>query len=76
MEGVQHLHVNGWLHQSLGPGSIVLSTVQERDVAILRCRLRDLAFAVDARDSALVGGLTIDKIWEGAKLDGSQSTSG
>jgi len=63
MEGLQHMHVQGWLHQSLGPTSVVLSTVQERDVSSLQCCLRDLAFAVDARDSALLGGATVGKIW-------------
>ena len=62
LEGVAHLHGQQRLHQSLGPGSVVLSTVQERDAAVMTARLRDLAFSVDVSDAALTGGATISEM--------------
>lgn len=66
LEGLQYMHTNNRLHQSLGPGSVVLSTAQERDAGVLRVRLRDLAFSVDVSNEALMGGATIAELWEGA----------
>uniref|UniRef100_A0A061QPN8 Atp binding n=1 Tax=Tetraselmis sp. GSL018 TaxID=582737 RepID=A0A061QPN8_9CHLO len=40
------------------------SATDERDAYGLRCRLRDLAFAVDVSDEALMGGATLSEIWE------------
>ena len=41
--------------QSLGPASIILNIIEERDVRYLVPRLRDLAFAVDISDRAIFG---------------------
>lgn len=68
-EGLAHLHREQRLHQSLGPGSLVLSTVQERDAATLRARLRDLAFSVDVSDQALMGGTTISEMMAESRGD-------
>jgi len=53
MRGLLFLHSNDRAHQSLGPNSVVLSTVEERDVRTLQVRLQDLAFAVDVSPQAL-----------------------
>ena len=63
-EGLKHLHAHGRLHQSLGPSSLVLNTIQERDAAALVARLRDLAFSVDVTNEALVGGATLAELFE------------
>eukprot|EP00850_Spirogloea_muscicola_P006396 SM000030S11405 [mRNA] locus=s30:494751:498073:+ [translate_table: standard] len=57
MSGLAQLHALGRLHQSLGPASVVLNLLEERDVLFLQPRLRDLAFAVDVSDAAVFGGL-------------------
>lgn len=53
--GLSYLHSRDRLHQSLGPASIILNTIEERDVRYLVPRLRDLAFAVDISDRAIFG---------------------
>lgn len=63
-EALKHLHANGRLHQSLGPSSLVLSTIRERNAAPLAVRLRDLAFSVDVTNEALVGGATLAELYE------------
>ncbi|CAL5364736.1 unnamed protein product [Camellia sinensis] len=49
--GLAYMHDHDRLHQSLGPASVVLNTVDEKDAAYLVPRLRDLAFSVDIRGS-------------------------
>ncbi|MQL91757.1 hypothetical protein Taro_024365 [Colocasia esculenta] len=56
MNGLAYMHDNDRLHQSLGPASVVLNTIIERDVAYLVPHLRDLAFSVDIRYSSLDTG--------------------
>jgi hypothetical protein len=63
-EGLRHLHKYGRLHQSLGPSSVILSTVDERNSSTLAARLRDLAFSVDITDEALYGGATLAEIYD------------
>ncbi|KAH7522225.1 hypothetical protein FEM48_Zijuj07G0115800 [Ziziphus jujuba var. spinosa] len=46
-KGLAYMHDHERLHQSLGPASIVLNTIVERDAVYLVPRLRDLAFSVD-----------------------------
>ena len=53
--GLSYLHSRDKLHQSLGPASIILNIIEERDVRYLVPRLRDLAFAVDISDRAIFG---------------------
>ncbi|XP_028125846.1 uncharacterized protein LOC114322685 isoform X2 [Camellia sinensis] len=50
--GLAYMHDHDRLHQSLGPASVVLNTVDEKDAAYLVPRLRDLAFSVDIRYEA------------------------
>ncbi|XP_010091271.2 uncharacterized protein LOC21393593 isoform X4 [Morus notabilis] len=52
MKGLAYMHKHDRLHQSLGPSSIVLNTIAEREAAYLVPRLRDLAFSVDIRYEA------------------------
>ncbi|XP_007029604.2 PREDICTED: uncharacterized protein LOC18599529 isoform X1 [Theobroma cacao] len=56
MSGLAYMHNYDRLHQSLGPASVVLNTIVERDAAYLVPRLRDLAFSVDIRFSYLEEG--------------------
>eukprot|EP01018_Ginkgo_biloba_P005519 Gb_15365 [translate_table: standard] len=58
--GLAYMHARGRLHQSLGPASVVLNTMEERDVLYLVPRLRDLAFAVDVSDQAIFGSKDLD----------------
>lgn len=51
MRGLAYMHDHDRLHQSLGPASVVLNTMVEKDSAYLVPRLRDLAFSVDTRYS-------------------------
>ncbi|GLJ11931.1 hypothetical protein SUGI_0180460 [Cryptomeria japonica] len=53
--GLSYMHTHNRLHQSLGPASVVLNIIEERDVGYLVPRLRDLAFAVDISDRAIFG---------------------
>ncbi|XP_031247311.1 uncharacterized protein LOC116105027 [Pistacia vera] len=56
MNGLAYMHDHGRLHQSLGPASVVLNTIAEREAAYLVPRLRDLAFSVDIRIENLEEG--------------------
>lgn len=47
MSGLAFMHSHDRLHQSLGPASIILNTITEREAVYLVPRLRDLAFSVD-----------------------------
>mmetsp|Transcript_3010 Transcript_3010/g.8791 ORF Transcript_3010/g.8791 Transcript_3010/m.8791 type:complete len:446 (+) Transcript_3010:172-1509(+) len=64
MQGLQYLHQNMRLHQSLGPASLLLSTSDEKRWQQLRVRIADLGLSVDASDSALYGGATLAEIWD------------
>lgn len=55
--GLAYMHYHDRLHQSLGPSSVVLNTIAEREAPYLVPRLRDLAFSVDMRISNLEDGL-------------------
>ncbi|GAY56638.1 hypothetical protein CUMW_173430 [Citrus unshiu] len=47
MSGLAYMHDHDRLHQSLGPSSVILNTIVEKDAAYLVPRLRDLSFSVD-----------------------------
>ncbi|XP_051138049.1 uncharacterized protein LOC127256213 isoform X6 [Andrographis paniculata] len=49
IRGLAYMHDHDILHQSLGPASVVLNTMVEKNAAYLVPRLRDLAFSVDIR---------------------------
>ncbi|RWR81036.1 Protein kinase domain-containing protein [Cinnamomum micranthum f. kanehirae] len=53
INGLAYMHNRERLHQSLGPASVVLNTMAEREAPYLVTRLRDLAFSVDIRYSSL-----------------------
>eukprot|EP00899_Mesostigma_viride_P029366 jgi/Mesvir1/9614/Mv17240-RA.2 len=55
---LRFMHDRGFLHQSLGPASVVLSTTDEIDAGTMRARLRDLSFAVDIRDETMLASGT------------------
>eukprot|EP00192_Tetraselmis_astigmatica_P011306 CAMPEP_0117664572 /NCGR_PEP_ID=MMETSP0804-20121206/9300_1 /TAXON_ID=1074897 /ORGANISM="Tetraselmis astigmatica, Strain CCMP880" /LENGTH=367 /DNA_ID=CAMNT_0005471831 /DNA_START=247 /DNA_END=1350 /DNA_ORIENTATION=- len=77
LQGLAFMHSRNRLHQSLGPGSLLLSTTQERDAYSLQAKLCDLAFAIDVSDQALFGGATVAEVWErgsiGSGADPKQS---
>lgn len=54
--GLAFMHDHDMLHQSLGPASVVLNTMSEREARYLVARLRDLAFSVDISFSSLEKG--------------------
>ncbi|KAJ7563759.1 hypothetical protein O6H91_03G125100 [Diphasiastrum complanatum] len=53
--GLSYMHSRGRLHQSLGPASVIMNTMEERDALFLVPHLRDLAFSADVSDQALFG---------------------
>jgi hypothetical protein len=71
-EGLCHLHKHDRLHQSLGPTSVVLNTIDERDVTTLTACVRDLAFSVDVTNEALLGGATLSDIYEARTTEPSE----
>ncbi|KAJ4799917.1 Protein kinase superfamily protein [Rhynchospora pubera] len=71
MNGLAYMHENDRLHQSLGPSSVVMNTVIERDEAVLVPRLRDLAFSVDIRYSAIGDGPLSQDLWHRATSAGA-----
>ncbi|XP_022746240.1 uncharacterized protein LOC111296291 isoform X2 [Durio zibethinus] len=73
MSGLAYMHNNERLHQSLGPASVVLNTIVERDAAYLVPRLRDLAFSVDIRFSYLEEGPStfLEDLWRRASSAGA-----
>ncbi|KAE8077488.1 hypothetical protein FH972_016048 [Carpinus fangiana] len=73
MRGLSFLHEHDRLHQSLGPSSIVLNTIIERDAAYLVPRLRDLAFSVDISYSCLEEGPSTlsEGLWRRASAAGA-----
>ena len=58
------MHANSRLHQSIGPGSVIINKTDERELRVMQARLRDLAFAVDVSNEAMVGGATLAEIWD------------
>lgn len=74
MKGLAYMHERDRLHQSLGPSSIVLNTIAEREAVYLLPRLRDLAFSVDIRysflDENLVSSLS-EGLWRRASSSGA-----
>lgn len=73
--GLGFMHAGGRLHQSLGPASVLLSTAEERDAAVLCARLTDFAFSADISDEALVGGATIGDLWDRGGVGGGGGPS-
>ncbi|KAL3342458.1 hypothetical protein AABB24_026468 [Solanum stoloniferum] len=75
MRGLSYMHDNDRLHQSLGPASVVLNTVVEKDAPYLIPRLRDLAFSVDIRYSQLEDRPNIlsEGLWRRASVVGASS---
>ncbi|XP_056160152.1 uncharacterized protein LOC115683169 isoform X2 [Syzygium oleosum] len=73
MLGLAFMHEHERLHQSLGPSSVVLNTITERDAAYLVPRLRDLAFSVDIRYSYLEEGrgMLSEQLWRRAAAAGA-----
>ncbi|XP_078437563.1 protein kinase superfamily protein [Wolffia australiana] len=73
MSGLDFLHSNERLHQSIGPASVVLNTVMEKDVNYLVPRLRDLAFSVDIRYSSFdtSPGMLSEGLWRRASAAGT-----
>ncbi|WJX60101.1 hypothetical protein P8452_45339 [Trifolium repens] len=53
LRGLAYMHDHDRLHQSLGPFSISLNTISEREAPYLIPRLKDLAFSVSIRYSEL-----------------------
>ena len=64
MQGLAFMHANSRLHQSIGPGSVIINKTDERELRVMQARLRDLAFAVDVSNEAMVGGATLAEIWD------------
>uniref|UniRef100_A0A7N0TSY9 Protein kinase domain-containing protein n=1 Tax=Kalanchoe fedtschenkoi TaxID=63787 RepID=A0A7N0TSY9_KALFE len=75
INGLAFMHDHDRLHQSLGPASIVLNTIAEREAAYLIPRLRDLAFSVDIRYSSLIESPDIlsEALWRRANNAGVYS---
>ncbi|KAM2783181.1 hypothetical protein COP1_012693 [Malus domestica] len=73
MRGLAYMHDRERLHQSLGPASVILNTIVERDAVYLVPRLRDLAFSVDIGYTKLEGdpGLLSDGLWRRASTAGA-----
>ncbi|KAL8150788.1 hypothetical protein V2J09_020596 [Rumex salicifolius] len=74
MNGLAYMHDHDTLHQSLGPASVVLNTITERESVYLIPRLRDLAFSVDIRYSAIEEGTgtgTLSGLWRRATAAGA-----
>ncbi|XAR52078.1 Non-specific serine/threonine protein kinase [Bertholletia excelsa] len=71
--GLAYMHDNNRLHQSLGPASVVLNTVVEREADYLAPQLRDLAFSVDIRYSQLDedSGSFSEGLWRRASAAGA-----
>lgn len=64
LSGVSALHHRRRLHQSLGPASLLLTSVDERAPRRVKVTVADLALSVDASNEALYGGATLSDIWE------------
>eukprot|EP00210_Caulerpa_lentillifera_P005265 g5031.t2 len=62
--GLQFMHKNLKLHQSLGPESILISNLDEGDCSTLKVQIGDLALGVDMSDIAFDKKQTIGEIWD------------
>ncbi|XP_059624936.1 uncharacterized protein LOC132268174 isoform X2 [Cornus florida] len=73
IRGLSYMHDHDRLHQSLGPASVVLNTMFEKEAAYLVPRLRDLAFSVDIRYSYLEegSGTLSEGLWRRASAAGA-----
>lgn len=73
INGLAYMHNQDILHQSLGPASVVLNTVTEKDADYLVPRLRDLAFSVDIRYSSIGAdsGALAEGLWRRASAAGA-----
>lgn len=73
INGLAYMHNQDILHQSLGPASVVLNTVTEKDAHYLVPRLRDLAFSVDIRYSSIGAdsGALAEGLWRRASAAGA-----
>ncbi|KAM3243016.1 hypothetical protein ACQJBY_055164 [Aegilops geniculata] len=73
MCGLVHMHNHDRLHQSLGPSSVVLNTVAEKNGYYLLPQLRDLAFSVDIGYSSVGVGALSDGLWRRASAAGAST---
>ncbi|KAG4177394.1 hypothetical protein ERO13_A11G303500v2 [Gossypium hirsutum] len=73
MNGLAYMHNHERLHQSLGPASVILNTIVERDAVYLVPKLRDLAFSVDISFSSLEEGPSTfsEDLWRRASSAGA-----
>ncbi|PIA58641.1 hypothetical protein AQUCO_00500529v1 [Aquilegia coerulea] len=73
LSGLAYMHSHDRLHQSLGPASVSLNTIAEREAAYLIPRLRDLAFSADIRYSFLEesSGTLAEGLWRRASAAGA-----
>ncbi|KAF5196923.1 Ribonuclease E/G-like protein [Thalictrum thalictroides] len=73
LTGLAYMHSHDRLHQSLGPASVSLNTIAEREATYLIPRLRDLAFSVDIRYSFLEEGprTLAEGLWRRASAAGA-----
>ncbi|XP_010245197.1 PREDICTED: uncharacterized protein LOC104588806 isoform X2 [Nelumbo nucifera] len=73
MSGLAYMHDRNRLHQSLGPSSVILNTIVEKDAAYLVPQLRDLAFSVDVRFPFLEEGPgnLAEGLWRRASASGA-----
>ncbi|CAJ1926436.1 unnamed protein product [Sphenostylis stenocarpa] len=72
MKGLAYLHDHDRLHQSLGPFSVVLNTISEKEGSNLIPRLRDLAFSVNVRYTELdASGQLAEGLWRRASAAGA-----
>jgi len=73
MSGLLHMHNHDRLHQSLGPSSIILNTVMDKEGPYLVPRLRDLAFSIDIGYSSVGAGALSDGLWRRASAAGAST---
>lgn len=73
MSGLAHMHNHDRLHQSLGPSSVVLNTISEKNARYLVPQLRDLAFSVDIGYSSIGAGALSDGLWRRASTAGAST---
>ncbi|KAK7405955.1 hypothetical protein VNO78_07567 [Psophocarpus tetragonolobus] len=72
MKGLAYLHDHDRLHQSLGPFSVLLNTISEKEGPYLIPRLRDLAFSVNVRYTELDdSGQLAEGLWRRASGAGA-----
>uniref|UniRef100_A0A803KSS0 Protein kinase domain-containing protein n=1 Tax=Chenopodium quinoa TaxID=63459 RepID=A0A803KSS0_CHEQI len=74
--GLVYMHAHDRLHQSLGPASVVLNTISEREAPYLVAKLRDFAFSVDISYSSLEKGpgSLSEGLWRRAIAAGAYNT--